>query len=186
MYTHKLPAKPAALFSITVGSGGLHMMISSWSDIITTPGNCGNHTRTCTKPCEKATKKKKFLFFSSNNTNDYCQKRKEKRIRYRWELEGNFGNTTSDLNTHVSPEHAAPRKVGDQQVVREQRHVRQVGPYLTDGIDHRIDRSIVGEQRMSLEAVGFLQPGRYHVFDAQKRFAHPQRVRRERALYFRH
>lgn len=49
--THKLPANPAALFWITVGSGGLHMMISSWSDIMTTPGNCGNHTRTCTNPC---------------------------------------------------------------------------------------------------------------------------------------
>jgi len=47
--TYKLPANPAALFSIIVGSGGLHMMMSSWSDIITTPGNCGNHTRMWTK-----------------------------------------------------------------------------------------------------------------------------------------
>lgn len=50
MGTYKLPANPAALFSMMVGSGGLHMMISSWSDCITTPGNCGNHTRTWTKP----------------------------------------------------------------------------------------------------------------------------------------
>lgn len=27
--TYKLPAKPAALFCITVGSGGLHIMINS-------------------------------------------------------------------------------------------------------------------------------------------------------------
>ena len=49
--TYKLPAKPAALFSIIVGSGGLHIMMSSWSDIMTTPGNCGNQMRTCTNPC---------------------------------------------------------------------------------------------------------------------------------------
>lgn len=48
--THKLPANPAALFSIIVGSGGLHIIMSSWSDCITTPGNWGNHTRTWTNP----------------------------------------------------------------------------------------------------------------------------------------
>lgn len=48
--TYKLPANPAALFSIMVGSGGLHMIMSSWSDCMTTPGNCGNHTRTWTNP----------------------------------------------------------------------------------------------------------------------------------------
>jgi hypothetical protein len=52
-FTYKLPANPAALFSIMVGSGGLHMMMSSWSDIMTTPGNWGNQMRTCTKPCNK-------------------------------------------------------------------------------------------------------------------------------------
>lgn len=47
---YKLPANPAALFCIIVGSGGLHIIISSWSDCITTPGNCGNQMRTWTKP----------------------------------------------------------------------------------------------------------------------------------------
>lgn len=51
--TYKLPANPAALFSMTVGSGGLHIIINSWSDCITTPGNWGNHTLTCTKPYNK-------------------------------------------------------------------------------------------------------------------------------------
>lgn len=36
---------------MTVGSGGLHIMISSWSDCMTTPGNCGNQMRTWTNPC---------------------------------------------------------------------------------------------------------------------------------------
>jgi hypothetical protein len=36
--TYSAPANPAALFLVTVGSGGLHMMITSWSDIMTTPG----------------------------------------------------------------------------------------------------------------------------------------------------
>lgn len=44
------PAKPAALFWMTVGSGGLHIIMSSWSDCITTPGNCGNQIRTWTNP----------------------------------------------------------------------------------------------------------------------------------------
>ena len=48
--TYKEPANPVALFLVIVGSGGLHMIITSWSDIITTPGNLGNHTRTLMKP----------------------------------------------------------------------------------------------------------------------------------------
>lgn len=51
-YAYKLPANPAALFWMTVGSGGLHMIINSWSDCMTTPGNCGNQIRTCTNPYE--------------------------------------------------------------------------------------------------------------------------------------
>jgi hypothetical protein len=60
LYTYKLPANPAALFSIMVGSGGLHIIMSSWSDIMTTPGNCGNQMRTCTKPCNKVNKVSRF------------------------------------------------------------------------------------------------------------------------------
>jgi len=56
--------------------------------------------------------------------------------------------------TYVSPEHAAPREVSDQQVVRQQGHVRQVGSYLADRIDQRIDGPVIGEQRMPLEPVG--------------------------------
>ena len=55
--TYNDPENPVALFFVTVGSGGLHMIITSWSDIITTPGNLGNHTRTLMKPCAK-----KFLY----------------------------------------------------------------------------------------------------------------------------
>lgn len=51
--TYKLPEKPAALFCMIVGSGGLHMIINSWSDCITTPGNWGNHTRTWTYPLKQ-------------------------------------------------------------------------------------------------------------------------------------
>ena len=49
--TYRAPANPAALFWVTTLSGGLHMIMTSWSDIITTPGNLGNHTRTLMKPC---------------------------------------------------------------------------------------------------------------------------------------
>jgi fatty acid desaturase len=48
--TYRAPANAAALFFVIVGSGGLHMMITSWSDIITTPGIWGNQTRTLIKP----------------------------------------------------------------------------------------------------------------------------------------
>lgn len=58
--------------------------------------------------------------------------------------------------TYVSPEHAAPREIGDQQVVSQQGHVRQVGSYLADRIDQRIDGPIVGEQRVPFEPVGLL------------------------------
>lgn len=43
--TYKVPAKPAALCLSSVGSGGRHIRISSWSASITTPGKAGNHTR---------------------------------------------------------------------------------------------------------------------------------------------
>ena len=36
----------------TVWSTGLHMMITSWSDIMTTPCSFGNHIRTVMKPCK--------------------------------------------------------------------------------------------------------------------------------------
>ena len=51
--TYNFPANPAALFDVTMGSAGLHMMMTSWSDIMTTPGSLGNQIRTLTKPCHK-------------------------------------------------------------------------------------------------------------------------------------
>jgi hypothetical protein len=48
--TYICPAKDAVFLEVTVDSGGLHMMMTSWSDIMTTPGNFGNHTRALMNP----------------------------------------------------------------------------------------------------------------------------------------
>ena len=45
-----LPEKLAALSENMTGSGGLHMITTSWSDIMTTPCNLGNQILTLMKP----------------------------------------------------------------------------------------------------------------------------------------
>lgn len=131
-FTYKLPANPAALFWITVGSGGLHMIINSWSDCITTPGNCGNQIRTCTNPYMK--EMRIWFFFSL--------------AKWSWFNYISFKNTTSG-------------EICNFQIVGSAVRIAKVLSYQARAICFRIHWSIIGKQWCTFKPGRFLQTGGY-------------------------